>query len=275
MARHSSKPKSEYTIQTVANAFRMLEVFQTETEMGVSDLARQLGLHKNNAFRLLATLEQCGYVDQDPSTELYSLAPRCLELGQSFARAQSLAKLARPVLNDLSERLGETAHLGSLARSEAGPEVVHLDAALPDQLVLTGSRVGSRLPASCTAIGKMLIAGELARAPKAMEQMVAETTLSERTPATIVDPSKLLEDIRTSGLRGYAVDRQEYAEGLSCVAAPILDGEGRMVAALSLSGPSARLSDDALHGDARDVLVERAASLSRALGAGLSASAHP
>ena len=103
MPKTSSKPKSEYAIQTVTNALRMLEVFHTETEMGVSDLARNLGLHKNNAFRLLATLELAGYIQQTPSTELYHLGPRCLELGHAFARSHTLMNRARPILEELAK----------------------------------------------------------------------------------------------------------------------------------------------------------------------------
>ena len=114
MAKTSSKPKSEYAIQTVSNALRMLEVFHEESEMGVSDLARRLGLHKNNAFRLLATLELAGYIQQTPATELYHLGPRCLELGQAFARSHTLMSQARPILEKLAADAGETAHLGPL-----------------------------------------------------------------------------------------------------------------------------------------------------------------
>ncbi|HPG27145.1 MAG TPA: IclR family transcriptional regulator [Myxococcota bacterium] len=154
----SSKPKSDYAIQTVTNALRMLEVFHTETEMGVSDLARRLGLHKNNAFRLLATLELAGYIQQTPETELYHLGPRCLELAHAFARSHTLMRQARPILEELARDCGETAHLGVLSRGDRGDEVVHLDGVQPAQLVLTGSRVGERLPAHCTALGKVLLA---------------------------------------------------------------------------------------------------------------------
>ncbi len=119
MPKTSSKPKSEYAIQTVTNALRMLEVFHTETEMGVSDLARNLGLHKNNAFRLLATLELAGYIQQTPSTELYHLGPRCLELGHAFARSHTLMNRARPILEELAETTRELSlkHLRRLPRT--------------------------------------------------------------------------------------------------------------------------------------------------------------
>ena len=278
MAKTSSKPKSEYAIQTVSNALRMLEVFHEETEMGVSDLARRLGLHKNNAFRLLATLELAGYIQQTPSTELYHLGPRCLELGHAFARSHTLMSQARPILEKLARDAGETAHLGVLS----GREVVHLDGVLPEQLVLTGLRVGDRFDAHCTALGKSLLAGEIANrslglgtteveegqapAPGSLEAELADATLSRYTGATLADPMKLVEELRTVQLQGYATDLEEYAPGLRCVAAPVRDASSRVIGALSLSGPAMRLDEDRLHGTVAEAVTGAAAILSAELG---------
>ncbi len=280
MPKNSSKSKSEYAIQTVTNALRMLEVFHTESEMGVSDLARRLGLHKNNAFRLLATLELAGYVQQTPSTELYHLGPRCLELGHAFARSHSLMSQARVILEELADETGETVHLGVLR----GEEVVHLDGVLPDQLVLTGLRVGKRLPAHCTALGKVLLAGAIAdqglSAPVggtlASEgntggrpsggTEIAGRTLQRYTESTLVDGAKLADELRGISLQGYAPDLEEYAQGLRCVAAPVRDASARVIAALSLSGPSLRLTDEVLHGEAARAVTAAATRLSRKMG---------
>jgi DNA-binding IclR family transcriptional regulator len=279
VAKTSSKPKSEYAIQTVSNALRMLEVFQSEAEIGVSDLARRLGLHKNNAFRLLATLELSGYIQQSCETELYRLGPACLELGQAFSRNHTLMGEARPILEELAKEVGETAHLGILR----GDEVVHLDGVLPDQLVLTGSRVGERLPSHCTALGKVLLSGEMvrsaavggasagsgaaARGPGAEGlAALADQPLESFTAATIVDSAKLLEQLRAIQLQGYAVDLEEVAPGLRCVAAPVRDANAYVVAALSLSGPSIRLPEEKLHGAAAGSITDAAARLSHELG---------
>ncbi len=290
MARTSSKPRSEYAIQTVANALRMLEVFHSVSEMGVSDLARRLKLHKNNAFRLLATLELAGYIQQSPETENYRLGPRCLELGQAYASSQKLMSLARPILEGLSAELSETTHLGILVDDQ----VVHLDAVLPSQLVLTGSRVGERLPSHCTALGKVLwgrhpdepavasptaeVSGGTSRGaaqgvPDSARRLGAgpgrARQLVSYTKTTIVDPSKLIEELRNVQMQGYAVDVEECAVGLCCVAAPVHDAATRVVAALSISGPSLRLPEDALHGKAARAVVAAASQLSGALGARL------
>jgi DNA-binding IclR family transcriptional regulator len=259
----------------------MLEVFQAESEIGVSELARQLGLHKNNAFRLLATLELAGYMQQTPSTELYHLGPKCLELGHAFARSHTLMNQARPVLEELAQGVGETAHLGVLS----GRQVVHLDGVLPGQLVLTGLRVGERLDAHCTALGKALLAGELANrslpglasassgAPghgletsTALAEELAEADLTRYTEETLVDHVKLLDDLRVVQLRGYATDLEEFAQGVHCVAAPVRDASARVVAALSLSGPSLRLAEEKLHGAVASAVCAAADQLSHELG---------
>ena len=267
VAKTSSKPKNEYAIQTVSNALRMLEVFHSETQIGVSDLARRLGLHKNNAFRLLATLELGGYIQQSPETELYRLGPACLELGRAYARNHTLIREARPILEELVDRVSETAHLGILQDDQ----VVHLEGVLPNQLVLTGSRVGGRLPVHCTALGKALLSGEIDRRAGTDRDPEGVLFLDGRrlesfTEATIVDQTKLLEQLRAVQLRGYAVDLEEYAQGLCCVAAPVRDANARVVAALSLSGPSLRLPEEKLHGAAAEAITTAAARLSHELG---------
>lgn len=281
MAKSSSKPKSDYAIQTVMNAFRMLEVFDGAVAVGVSDVARSLGLHKNNAFRLLATLELAGYVQQSADSELYHLGPRCLELAHAFARNHPFASLARPVLESLVEETGETAHVGILRERE----VAYLDGVLPSQILLSGSRVGERTPAHCTAIGKALLVGVLERpfpsAPPRSEASggrrvaggaaaaagLEHWPLEGFTEATITDGAKLVDEVRASQLRGYAVDLEEYAPGLHCVAAPVRDAGGRVVAAISLSGPAQRFSRELVHADGARAVSEAAQRLSRALGA--------
>jgi IclR family KDG regulon transcriptional repressor len=254
MTKNSSKPKSEYAIQTVMNALRMLEVFHTETEMGVSDLARRLGLHKNNAFRLLATLELTGYMQQTPETDLYHLGPRCLELGHAFARSHTLINEARPILEELAKTTGETAHLGVLR----GDEVVHLDGVLPEQLVLTGLRVGERLPAHCTALGKVLLADGSCD--------LTGRIFKRHTDSTLVDPAKLADELRAVAIQGYAPDLEEFAPGLRCVAALVRDGSARAIAAISLSGPSFRWTEEALHGEGARAITAAATRLSQKLG---------
>ena len=256
------KPKSDYMIQTVHNALRLLEGFHDETELGVSELSRRLGLHKNNVFRLLATLEQSGYIEQSEQNERYRLGPSCLERGRDFLRGSRLLERARPILEGIVAELGESAHLGV----RNGFEVVHLDGEQPRQLVLAASRIGSRLPLHCTAMGKVLIGFADEPTRVYYDRLLTEKDLEARTDATIVDRDKLFEHLRAVTSQGFALDVEECERGLCCAAAPVSDESGRVVAAISVSGPASRLSEDRLHDEIIDVVVAAAERLSQQLG---------
>lgn len=240
----AAKPKSDYTIQTVSNALHMLEAFQGEHELGVSELSRRLRLHKNNVFRLLATLEYHGYIEQSKENDQYRLGVRCLELGRSFSGHHELLRRGRPIMQRLAEDVGETTHL-ALLRDQ---EIVHLDGVQSKQMLLTALRIGERLPVHCTALGKVLLACGDVEVQKALGRRVQSGfPLEPRTVATVVDLQKLFDELRTVSGQGFAVDLGECEVGLHCVAAPVRDGSGRTVAALSVSGPALRLSAEESH----------------------------
>ena len=257
------KPKGDYAIQTVVNAMRLLEAFRDEEELGVTELSHRLSLHKNNVFRLLATLEAQGYIEQCAASDRYRLGVETLELGQAFLRGRTLLRRARPILEALANELKESAHLATLR----GFDVVHFDGALGEQLVRTGLRVGERLPAHCTALGKVLIGC----APEAVREaydrsLSAAGGLGARTASTIVDRDKLFEHLRAVASAGFALDREECEPGLCCAAAPVHDAGGRMVAAISISGPAFRLGEEGLLRSAVPAVTGAAEALSRELG---------
>ena len=258
------RAKSEYSIQTVSNALRLLEAFDGEEGLGVTELARRLNLHKNNVFRLLATLEAKGYVEQKENG-CYQLGNRCLQLGHSFSRARALMRLARPVLEGLARETGETAHLGVLRDFE----VVHLDGEQSQALVVTALRVGQRLPSHCSALGKVLLACSPSSMLESYDRQIASTGIAARTDETIVDRDKLIEHLRGVAAQGWSVDLEESWRGLTCAAAPVHDGSGRMLAALPVSGPAFRLDRDELEGRIVPAVVHAANGLSRQLGSAL------
>ena len=264
----TKKPKSDYVIQTVVHALRLLEKFHAEDELGVTELSRRLNLHKNNVFRLLATLEQRGYIEQSTTSERYRLSTKCLELGEAFRRSRTLLDRARPILRALAQTAGETTHLALMNSYE----VVHIDAEVHEQAIVTASRIGERLPVHCTALGKVLLglASEDCRRGYD-ETVVAGRILPRRTAATIVDPLKFFEHIRVVAVEGFALDLEECEEGLHCAAMPILGPEGHPVAALSVSGPSFRLGVDRLRREVVPMIGRSVEQLSRDLGFAISA----
>jgi DNA-binding IclR family transcriptional regulator len=258
----TKKPKSDYAIQTVSNALRLLEMFDEQERLGVTELSRRLDLHKNNVFRLLATLEQAGYIEQCAEDDQYRLGLRCLELGQHYSRSRSLLCRARPVLAALARELGETAHLGI----DQDDEVAHLASELPDRMLVTARREGLRLPLHCTALGKVLLAFAEDGRRAAFDRDRASVGLAARTPATLVDRDKLFEQLRTAAGLGFALDVEECEIGLVCAAAPVLDRSGRAVAAISVSAPTARVDEDELHRRVAPAVQAAALDLSRQLG---------
>jgi IclR family KDG regulon transcriptional repressor len=260
---NNPRPKSEYSIQTVRNALRLLESFSEHDELGVSELSRRLSLHKNNVFRLLATLEEQGYIEQCSRSERYRLGLRCLELGRSFARGHSLLGSARSILEELTEHTGESSHLAV----QSDYEVVHLDGQLPENLILSASRVGRRLPLHCTALGKVLLGCGNERARERFDRkFLRPNGLASRTASTITDRDKFFEHLRGVAVQGFALDLDETEVGLHCLAAPVFDAQGVVVAALSISGPAPRLSEERLLGELETEISDAAHRLSRALG---------
>jgi DNA-binding IclR family transcriptional regulator len=257
------KAKSEYSIQTVVNAFGVLEAFASEEELGVSELSRALRLHKNNVFRILATLEAIGYIEQRDGGR-YRLGTRCLALARWFRCAGGdLSRRGRHALEQLARETGETVHLGVLR----GFDVVHLDGVDGQNAVRVASRVGERLPVHCTALGKVLLACAGEDALRAFDAWLAGGGgLAARTPQTLVDRDKLFEHLRGVSVERFALDIEEWERGVCCAAAPVFDETGCAVAALSVSGPTPRVDREVLLGALGRGVVRAAERLSAELG---------
>jgi len=259
------KPKGDYAIQAVINAVNLLETFRDEEEQGVTALARRLDLHKNNVFRLLATLEQLGYIEQCTESDRYRLGVRTLEFGQAFVRSRNLLRCARPVLDEIAATCGESAHIGLLRDFE----VVHVDGRASERLVLTGTRIGQRLPAHATALGKVLLGCAPDAVRQAFDRRIASASgLPKLTAATIDDPIKFFEHLRGVAVQRFALDLEECETGVCCAAAPVFDAESHLVAALSVSGPSFRMGEARLLDEVAPLVVAAAERLSKELGFG-------
>ncbi len=257
------RDKSNYIIQSVAHALDVLEEFKGDAvELGVTELSKKLKLHKNNIFRLLATLEARGYIEQNKSTENYRLGLKSLELGQTFIRQMGLLRQARQTLERLAEKANETTYLAIIRNHD----VIYLDVVEANQTVRVASRVGLRLPPYCTAVGKVLIASDSEeeirkRLPEIMEK---------RTPKTMTDPKTLVEHLKKVNSQGYALDDEEFEEGVRCIGAPIRDYTGNVVAAVSISGPAMRMTEKKIVDDLAHSVKEASEEISRRLGYNIS-----
>lgn len=254
------RAKSDYSIQTVTNALRTLQAI--DGDIGVSELSRKLDLHKNNVFRLLATLEQKNFVEQIDN-ERYRLGPSCLPLARAYERSHCLTEEARHVVADLVELVGETVHLA--VRKENA--VHHLHGRQGPGHVVIGVRTGE-LPCHATALGKVLLAcGRPTELARYDEKFLQGRSLSSRTERTITDRDKLIEHLRGVAGQGFALDLEECEPGMVCAAVPILQGGQMLAAALSVSAPALRVSQDDLESRIVPALQESARRVGRSVGA--------
>lgn len=255
----AKKEKSEYIIQAVSHALDLLEQFHDEVdELGVTELSKRLKLHKNNVFRLLATLESRGYIEQNKATENYRLGLKALELGQTFIKQMGLLRQAKPILEKIVEECNETAYVAIFKEGY----IVYLDVVETNLTVRVVSRVGSRMPAYCTAAGKV----HLAHMSDEEVDAILPRDLKQYTPETITDRSILKEHIKQVAEQGYAFDDEELDPGVRCVAAPIRDYTRRIVGAISISGPSMRLDDARVEKEIVPLITEAGEELSTRLG---------
>jgi len=256
----AKKEKSDYLIQSVSHALDLLEQFHEEIdELGVTELSKRLNLHKNNVFRLLATLESRGYIEQNKVTENYRLGLKTLELGQTFVKQMGLLRQSRPVLEEMVRECNETSYVAILKDFY----IIYLDVVETDLTVRVVPRVGSRLPAYCTAAGKVQIAY---LNEEELEQYIPQKELKAYTQHTLTDRDELMRNLKTVAETGYAIDDEELDVGVRCVSAPIRDYTRRIVGAVSISGPSMRLSLERIDNELIPLVKKAAEEISFKLG---------
>lgn len=235
-------------LSSVASALLVLKVFsEDEAEIGISSLAKRLGLAKSTVHRLAVTLASEGFLEQNPDNGRYRLGLSLFSLGALVRRRMDVSNEARPLLGQLRDKTQEAVHLAILAQTS----IIYLYNLESSQAIGIRSYIGARKPAVCTAEGRVLLAYG---APEVTAAALKEG-LVERTPKTLTDPAafkRALEEVRQSG---YAVDDEESEVGMRGVAAPIRDISGKVVAAVGLAGPIQRLTKRDLRALATDVIA--------------------
>ena len=259
--RAMKREKANYLIQSVSHALDILESFtKTEDELGVTELSKRLGLHKNNVFRLLATLEHRGYIEQNRTTENYRLGPKTLQLGSIFIEQRECRRQARPVLENLMEGTGETAVVAVLRANK----VIYMDSVESARTVRAVSRIGAMLPAHCTAVGKV----QLAFLPSAeIERLFPDRELSPKTALTLQTREELMSALTATREKGYAIENEECDLEVKSIAAPVRDFSKNVIAAVGIVAPANRLSEEFLEKNGFIAQVKEAANaLSEKLG---------
>lgn len=255
------RDRTNYVIQSVAHSLDVLEQFAGDVdELGVTELSKRLKLHKNNVFRLLATLEARGYIEQNKATENYRLGIKCLHLGRSYINHMGLVRQARPILSELARKCRESAFV-AIVRREG---IVPLEAVEPeDRAVRISPSIGAALPLHCTAVGKAHLAFE----PEEQLRVSLPEHLQRFTERTIVDRERLFEQLQSVRNAGYSIDSGEYLEDVVAIAVPIRDYTRSVVGSLSVVGPAYRIPPERLNGELVPLVTEAGRELSQRLGA--------
>jgi IclR family transcriptional regulator, KDG regulon repressor len=226
------------TLTSVHNAARVLRAFSVQDrELGVSDLARRLGLAKSVVHRLLRTLVDEHLLEQDVDTGRYRLGIKLYELGVAVSSHADLHAAVIPPIDELHHRTGDSVHVAILD----GAEVVYVERREAQRTLQPLGEVGHRSFAHSTATGKVLLAH---LRPAELDRAVGSTELPALTPHTITDPARLRQELAAVRERGYAENREESRISLSSVAAPIRGETGAVIAAVSVVAVSDRLSGE-------------------------------
>ncbi len=230
-----NKDNSQYILQSVDNALRLIDILCQVEEVGVTELSKEMGLGKSTAFRLLTTLESRGYVRKNEENNKYRLGMKFAYIGTVVLNRVEIARYSRPFLERLTQSFNEASHLVAM---EDDGSVRFLDKVSGTSFVHMESFVGGKKPSYCTASGKVLLANMPAE--KALAHL-SNQKFEEYTEKTIIDKSKILEELEKIKLQGYAMDDEESEFGLTCYAAPIYNSSNEVIAAVSMSGPTSRM----------------------------------
>ncbi len=225
---------SQYRIKVLEKTLKILDLFDEKgRELSAAQINDQLGLNKSTTFRILHQLEEAGYLERSPDSLKFRLGFKLHHLGSLVDGITEIRRLAHPVLEELTKACDETVHLVVLHRGEA----LYLDKIEGRRAIRVVSRVGMKLPAHCSGVGKILLAS---LPDGAVGKILKERGLHRFTANTITEREALGRELAGVREKGYAIDSEEIEVGLKCVAAPVRDGNGEVIAAISISGPKER-----------------------------------
>jgi len=227
-------------VQSLTRGLTLLELIaDSHGSVALTELAQQAGLPNSTTHRLLSTMQQQGFVRQVGDLGLWTMGAHAFVVGSSFLQSRNLLALVHPVLRNLMEQSGETVNLAVLDLSDH--QAVIIDQVQCTQLMRMSAPIGGKLPMHASGAGKAFLAH---LSDEQVTALLHQKGLHYYTPNTLMSPQSLKEDLAQVRKAGFSFDDEEHALGLRCVAAPIYDEHGDAFAALSISGPVARMTDN-------------------------------
>ncbi|MGD8420396.1 MAG: IclR family transcriptional regulator C-terminal domain-containing protein [Gammaproteobacteria bacterium] len=245
--------------QSLTRALTLLQrLSEAPAGMQLTDLSYQLGMPVATVHRLLATFEELDFVEQDSEQGLWYVGLNAFTVGNAYLNRRDFVAIARPHMNSLADECGETVNLGVIDDGEA----VFIGQVESREVMRMIVRLGSRSPIHASGVGKALLA---AMPENRVAQILERRGLRRYTERTLDNPAALYAELEQTRRRGYALDDEEHAVGLRCVAAAIFDENAQALAAISLSGPTARVVDDRL-GELGQAIRRTAEEITASLG---------
>ncbi len=236
---NNNEKKFKYPINSVENVFSLLEVLAGNgTELGITDLCRKTSLPKGTVHRLLGTLKNLGYIEQNPQNRKYLITFKIFKLVSAITDKIGLNQVT-PYMKELSQKFNETVNLAILDKDE----IIYLYSVGSDNTLKLDLKIGSNQPAYCAALGRVLLAY---LSEKELNDYLQRVELKSFTPYTITDKNCLKKELKLVRQQGYSFVSEEYMRGVSCIAVPLKDHQGRVCAGLSFSIPTVRVDKEKL-----------------------------
>ncbi len=227
-------------VQSLTRGLKLLELIaEAHGSVALTDLAQQAGLPNSTTHRLLSTMQQQGFVQQVGDLGLWTIASHAFVVGSSFLQSRNLLAMVHPVLRRLMEDSGETVNLAVLDLSDV--QAVIIDQVQCTQLMRMSAPIGGKLPMHASGAGKAFLA---TLPEETINGLMHKKGLHTYTPRTLINPGALKEELAHIRKQGFSFDDEEHALGLRCVAACIYDEHQEAFAAISISGPISRITDD-------------------------------
>ena len=224
-----------YNIRSVERALRVLSLLSDGKQRSLKELSEEIGINSSTIFRFLTTLSNRGYVERDEQTAMYRLGIACLELARAYHESSDVRQVAFEELERLRDDTKETVNLAILDKMEVVYVVKFLGL---HAIGIMTSQVGGRSPAYCTGLGKLLLAF---KDPKEVLSYFKEKGFHRFSENTIMNIKTLMDHLEEVRIQGYALDHGEHEPEVRCIAAPIYNFAGKVVAAISISGPASRM----------------------------------
>jgi DNA-binding IclR family transcriptional regulator len=247
IAEAGVKSEGPYQLHSLDRAVSVLEALsESDVPLSLAEICQRMGLHKSTAHRSLMVLERSALIERTHENR-FRLGLKLYELGNRAVEQIDLRARVQPFFRRLSMQVGETVHLSVLQKTS----VVYLDKAEPNRRVCMTSKIGTSNPVYCTSMGKAMLAFQ---SEEAIEQIIAKIRFVRYTRKTLCTREALLKTLERVRRRGYAIDDEEIELGVRCIGAPIFDDNRRAIAAVSVSGPSSRITAQSVPGIAEHLL---------------------